>query len=210
MNRSYVTIDDIEIRVLDNENSLFLRAFLPTEKLSHNIYDKKERRFFKEKVCKGVFLNCIDRENLKILLNHNYKKEIQVKDIDIYEKSEGLYVEATVVPSEELLLAIEEDLITGVSYGFIVGLDKFEKVDGEWIRTIISFSKIMEISILFVDFQPCYPLASAIVCNNKEDVPKEEVKALKKAIQQMREESASHEIERMKSALNRLKGKGRY
>lgn len=209
MNRSYVTIDDIEIRVLDNENSLFLRAFLPTEKLSHNIYDKKERRFFKEKVCKGVFLNCIDRENLKILLNHNYKKEIQVKDIDIYEKSEGLYVEATVVPSEELLLAIEEDLITGVSYGFIVGMDKFEKINGEFIRTIISFDKIMEISILYGDSQPCYPLASAIICEDKKYISKEEIKALKEKIKRLREVSAKQELETLKENIKRMK-KGRY
>lgn len=185
--KNYIQSNLIEIRVAGGGDSLFIRAFLPTGKLSHDIFDTKNKRFFKEKVCKGAFLNCINKDSLKILLQHDYKKELKIKEIDIYEKSDGLYIEANVIPSEELLQAIEEDKITGVSYGFIVGLDKFEKVDGELIRTIISFNKIMEVSILYGNAKPCYPLATAIVCDNKDDLPKEEIKVLKKAIRQMRE-----------------------
>lgn len=209
MMKNYIQSNQIEIRVADG-GSLFIKAFLPTGKLSHEIFDTKNKRFFKEKVCKGAFLNCIDKDNLKILLNHDYKKELKVKEMDIYEKSDGLYVEANITPSEELLKAIEEDEITGVSYGFLVGVDKFEKINGEWVRTIISFARIMEISVLHGKYKPCYPLATAICCNNEEDVPKEELKALKKAIKQMKDESARQEIERLKAELNRLKGKGRY
>lgn len=204
--KNYIQSNNIEIRVADG-GSLFIKAFLPTGKLSHDIFDTKNKRFFKEKVCKGAFLNCIDKDELKILLNHNYSKELKIKDIDIYEKSDGLYVEGNIIPTEELLQAIENNEINGVSYGFLVGVDKFEKINGEWIRTIISFSKVMEISILYGKYNPCYPLATAICCNNKEDIPKEELKALKKAIKQMRDESARQEIARMKTDLNRLKGR---
>lgn len=204
--KNYIQSNNIEIRVAGS-GSLFIKAFLPTGKLSHEIFDAKNKRFFKEKVCKGAFLNCIDKDNLKILLQHDYSKQLKVKDMDIYEKADGLYIEADIIPTEELLQAIEDDKITGISYGFLVGVDRFEKVNGEWIRTIISFSKIMEISILYGECKPCYPLASVIVCDNKKDVPKEELKALKKAIQQMREENTRQEISRMKTDLNRLKGR---
>lgn len=208
MMKNYIKSNQIEIRVADG-GSLFIKAFLPTGKLSHKIFDTKNKRFFREKVCKGAFLNCIDKDNLKILLNHNYSKELKVKDIYIYEKSDGLYIEADIIPTEELLQAVEDNEITGVSYGFLVGVDRFEKVDGGWIRTIISFDRIMEISVLHGKYNPCYPLATAICCNNKEDIPKEELKALKKVIKQMRDESARQEIERLKAEIKRMR-RGRY
>lgn len=204
--KSYIQSNNIEIRSGIGD-SLFIKAFLPTGKLSHDIFDAKNKRFFKERVCKGAFLNCIDKDRLKILLNHNYKKEIKIKDIDIHEKTEGLYVEANIIPSQELLKAIEDSNITGVSYGFLVGVDKFENIDGELIRTIISFEKIMEVSILYGECKPCYPLASVIVCDNKEDAYKEEAKILKKSIKQIKEELARLKIEEMKLEVNRLKGR---
>lgn len=204
MQKSYIKSNNIEVRVSDG-GKLFLKAFLPTEKLSHNIYHKEKKVFFKEKVSRGSFSKSIDKENLKILLQHDYSKEMKSECIEAYETEEGLCIEATIYPNMELLEAIVEERITGVIYGFVCSRDRFDIVNGQYIRTILEFDKIMEISILHSSCEPCYPLATAIVTGDKTEIAKEEIKTMKKLINKIRTDTMKRDVELMRYEINRLK-----
>lgn len=207
--KSYIQSNNIEIRVAEG-GKLFLKAFLPTEKLSHNIYHKEKRIFFKEKVSSGAYSKAIDINNLKILLQHDYSKELVVEDMDIFETVDGLSIEATIEPSMELIEAIAGDKVNGVSYGFLVENDKFEMARGEWTRTILSFRKIMEVSILHSKQEPCYPLASAILSDDRVTIAKEEVQAMKDIISRIKADTINREVEQIREELEKLKRKGKY
>lgn len=207
--KSYIQSSNIEIRVAE-EGKLFFKAFLPTEKLSHFIYHKERKIFFKEKVSSGAYSKAIDKKNLKILLQHDYSKELVVEDMDIFETVEGLSIEATIVPNMELIEAIAGDKVNGVSYGFVVENDVFEMVRGEWIRSILSFNKIMEVSILHSKQEPCYPSASAILSDDRVMIAKEEIQAMKDIISRIKADTINREVEQIREELDKLKRKGKY
>lgn len=72
MNRT-VTTNDIEIRIKDN-GTMLIRGMLPTNSLSHTLYNKKKRRFFKEMILPGAFQEIISKKTLQILLQHDFEK----------------------------------------------------------------------------------------------------------------------------------------
>lgn len=199
MNRSYVTINDIEIRILDS-GSILIKGILPTNTLSGNIYSKEKRIFFKEIIKDGCFDKMISKRTPKILLNHKADKEQKLLKFEGKETKKGLRFQAEIIPTEELIKNITK--VTGLSFAFTKKLDKWELRKKEWIRTVLEFETMGEISILY-DCFPAYP-STVIIAEDEEKLKKGELSELKKEINKER-------VKNLRRELNSLKrGMGRY
>lgn len=150
---NYLKGQEVEIRVIGG--NLFIKGFLPTGILSHSMFDKKRREFFKERIKPQAFSNAMRKEQPKLLLQHDHSKELEVVSFTWREGQKGLSFEAEVKPNEELINNL--DATTGISFGFFINEEVWERENGEIVRTIISFSKLIELSILHSKSEPAYP-----------------------------------------------------
>lgn len=204
--KNYIKTDNIEIRVLE-KGSILVKGVLPTNTLSGELYSKERKVFFREIIKEGCFDSILLRQQApKILLNHKSDREQKLIKFQGKETKKGLIFQAEILPSGELIKNI--DNIKGLSFGFVKKSDSWSLKNGSWIRTILEFEALYEISILY-NYVPAYP-STVLIAEDEESLKKEEIKSMRKVIKQLREESARQEIERMKTELNRLKVKGRY
>ena len=120
MQKSYIRSNSIEIRVVDGGKSLIVGGFIPTNQLSHTLFDKKRKEFFKEKIKDGAFSKAINEKIPLLLLNHSYSDGLEVISFDWSENDRGLRFEAEVLPDEALIKAIDDNSINGLSFGFII------------------------------------------------------------------------------------------
>lgn len=200
MDKRYFNTNDIEIRVADDLKSLIISGFIPTEQLSHTLYHKKRRAFFKEKVRCGAFSEAIKIKQPLLLLNHDYDKGLDVLNFEWSETQRGLRFEAEVLPDIELIEAIQDDCINGVSFGFNVEKDVWERVNGELIRTVVSFKSLTEISVLCGENnQPAYPQTSAFASDSRKFVLEKELQHLKQLVSKLRLEDMKKRIDELKS-----------
>lgn len=82
MQKSYIRSNSIEIRVVDGGKSLIVGGFIPTNQLSHTLFDKKRKEFFKEKIKDGAFSKAINEKIPLLLLNHSYSDGLEVISFD--------------------------------------------------------------------------------------------------------------------------------
>lgn len=200
MDKRYFNTNDIEIRVAGDLKSLIVIGFIPTNQLSHALYDRKRKEFFKEKIQRGAFSEQIQRKQPLLLLNHDYDKCLDIINFDWSETQRGVRFEAQVLPDIELIEAVEKGSINGVSFGFNVEKDIWERANGELIRTVVSFKKLTEISILHSKCQPAYPQTTAFVSDSRKVVLDKELQHLKQLVNRLRLEEMKRTIEELKRA----------
>lgn len=198
---NYLRSNSIEIRIANDRYSLVISGYLPTNQLSHALYDKNRKEFFREKIQKGAFEKAINDTIPRLLLNHNSEKELKIIKFNSYEDDNGLNFNVEIQPNEELIEAIDSDSITGLSFGFKAGeRQTWQRVNGELIRTIYKFKSLDEISILFGEGNlPAYPQTSVLVGESRKCIIDQEIKNLKETLSKLRYED-------MKSTLKSLKG----
>ena len=209
MNKSYISSNDIEIRVGDGGKSIIISGFIPSNQLSHTLFDKKRKEFFREKIKDGAFSKSINEKNPSLLLNHNWKQELEVVSFDWSENSSGLRFEAEILPDEALIEAIDMDLINGLSFGFVVEKSgqSWARVNGELIRTINKFKELMEISIVYgKNNQPAYPKTIVFAGSSKKVLIEKEIHHLKQKINKLRlndiEKHRKRQIDYMRSFID--------
>lgn len=198
MNRTVVT-NDIEIRIRDN-GSMFIKGMLPTNSLSHTLYNKKKRRFFKEMILPGAFEEVISKKTPKFLLQHDYKKEQQLISFNGKEKERlGYCFEAEIIPTQELISNI--DKVNGLSFEFISKSreEEWGKIKGQFIRKIKSFAKINEISILYGECIPAYPASRVFIGENEKELSENEIQAMKKTVCKMRYEQMKERLKELRN-----------
>ena len=202
MDKNYFRSNSIEIRIADGGESLIIAGFLPTNQLSHVLFSKERKEFFREKISNGVFGKAIKEKTPLLLLNHSYKAEdkLEIISFDSSESERGLHFTAEVVPNMKLIEAIDNNLINGLSFGFVV--DKYgqswARVNGELIRTINKFF-LREISVLFGESNiPAYPQTTAFVDSSKKVVIEKEIHHLKQEINKLRLKEIKSNIEKLK------------
>jgi hypothetical protein len=115
---------------------------------------------FRETIAPGAFRDAIDRSDVRALVNHdsNYilgrKKNGTLK---LWEDERGLAIDIDPPPTQwanDLLVSISRGDIDQMSFGFTVGEDRWEEVDGETRRTILRVDELYDVSP--VTF-PAYP-----------------------------------------------------
>lgn len=203
--KNYIKTNNIEIRVLE-KGSILVKGVLPTNTPSGEIYSKERKVFFREIIKEGCFDSILLRKQVpKILLNHKTDTEQKLLKFKGKETESGLIFHAEIQPTEELIKNIGS--IKGLSFGFVKKSDSWSLKKGSWIRTILEFEDLYEISILY-NCVPAYP-SKVLIAEDEEGLKKEEIKDMRKAINQMRDAEAKREIERLKVDLKRMR-KGRY
>lgn len=199
MQKSYIRSNSIEIRVVDGGKSLIVGGFIPTNQLSHTLFDKKRKEFFKEKIKDGAFSKAINEKIPLLLLNHSYSDGLEVISFDWSENDRGLRFEAEVLPDEALIKAIDDNSINGLSFGFIIEDQSYSRGNGELIRTVISFKELMEISILMgEENQPAYPQTTAFISNSRKVLIEKEIHHLKQGINKLRLKEMKRTIDQLK------------
>lgn len=205
MDKNYFKSNSIEIRVAEGGNSLIISGFIPTNQLSHSLFDKKKKVFFREKIKDGAFASAINEKTPLLLLNHSYKDELEVISFEWSEGAIGLRFEAEVLPDEALIKAIDNDSINGLSFGFLV-VDKsgesWEMIRGEWIRTIHKFNSLIEISVLWGESNiPAYPQTTAFVDSSKKVIMEKEIHHLRQELNRMRLEDMTRQVKQLKKGI---------
>ncbi len=201
MDKNYFKSNSIEIRVAEGGNSLIVAGFLPHNQLSHTLFSKERKEFFQEKISDGAFSKAIKEKIPLLLLNHSYKKQLEVISFNYSEEARGLRFEAEILPDEELIKAINNGSINGLSFGFTVDKvgESWARINGQLVRTIHKFNSLMEISVLFGQSnQPAYPQTTAFVSDSKKVIIEKEIKHLKQTLNKIRAESLRYELERLK------------
>ena len=125
---------------------------------------------------------------MRLLYDHNPaagtigRSKFGVGTLRLYVDDEGLKFECE-IPNTPFGKTIEEGIrrkdIDGVSFGFYVGKDEKEKnADGTFNRRVLSFRKLVEISVL--DVLPAYTDTQVAVRAIEEIEEQEKIEAKKK------------------------------
>lgn len=191
-------INQCEIRTAEN-GDLVITGLLPTESYSEVMFNVNKRIFFKEIISRGAFDVILEKVRPKLIINHDYDKELILKSFEAKESAKGLEFEAVISSEGEFTKEIKENIgkINGLSYGFVCGKDVWIKNYDRHIRRIHSFNDFMEISIL-IGKEPCYSATEVTIfpAGAKEQLTEleqyklwlreEQLKVLKETIEQLK------------------------
>jgi len=121
---------------------------------------------FREKLEPGCFADAIRKSDPRALLNHDSNIVLgrsSAGTLRLWEDTVGLGVEIhppKTQTAKDLIELIRRGDISQMSFGFIVGLDRWERIDGENIRTILATVELFDVSIVTY---PAYPDTSVKV-----------------------------------------------
>lgn len=191
-------INKCEIRTKEN-GDIVVKGLLPTESYSEVMFNVNKRIFFKEVISKGAFDMILEKVTPKLIINHDYSKELILKSFKAKESTQGLEFESVISSESEFIKEIKDNIgkINGLSYGFVCGRDVWIKNYDRHIRRIHSFADFMEISIL-IGKEPCYSATEVTIfpTGAKEQLSEleqyklwlreEQLKILKETIEQLK------------------------
>jgi HK97 family phage prohead protease len=99
---------------------------------------------FRERIAPGAFAKAITSSDIRALWNHDSNIVLgrnKAGTLRLSEDSAGLYYECdppdTQLVRDMVLAPIERGDVNQCSFGFSTRNDKWQKVDGEWIRTLL-------------------------------------------------------------------------
>lgn len=141
----------MQVKLEVRSNSITLEGYV-------NVPERKSRVMpsirgkFTESIAGGAFKRAIEKaEEIKILLNHDSKRELgsTKSNLELKEDEIGLYAKAEVFDDEVRQLAIDKKL-TGWSFGFKVNKDKWIDTDEGIQHRTVEDLDLFEVSILSV------------------------------------------------------------
>ena len=167
---------NVEIRTTGD--SIYIMGCLPINSLSEVLKDKRRIKRFREYIVPNAFKNALEKNKAKgyktkLLLNHQYTRELFYSSFEFEEIESGLmfkFILPKLDKNLEILKGVDEKNCS-FSFSFILG--KCEEYPSEekgtdYIRRVESFAEFMEISILDRYTTPAYPKASGFKANNKQ------------------------------------------
>jgi len=119
---------------------------------------------FREKIAPGAFASSLGGD-IRALVSHDPAKVIgrtKAGTLRLKEDSHGLAVENDLPETSfarDLVVSIERGVMTSMSFGFSTRKDHWEKINGEWVRTLLDV-ELFEVSA--VGF-PAYPQTDVTV-----------------------------------------------
>ncbi len=115
---------------------------------------------FREMIAPGAFKDAIEKSDIRALLNHDSNFVLGRKKngtLSLWEDERGLAIDIDLPATQwanDLLVTIGRGDIDQMSFGFMVGEDLWEEIDGETRRTILRVDELFDVSP--VTF-PAYP-----------------------------------------------------
>lgn len=131
---------------------------------------------FRERIADGAFTNTLKTADVRALWNHNADYplgRVKAGTLSLSEDSRGL--KFSIIPPDtqyarDLMTSIERGDVDQMSFGFWTIDDKWEKLDGKWVRTLLEV-ELFDVSPVTY---PAYPQTSAAVRSKLEEFTQED------------------------------------
>ena len=116
--------------------------------------------WFTEQIDKRAFDGVLSESDVVCLFNHNENQILGRESngtLKLSVDGRGLHMENTLPKTtlgKDIDLLVQRKDIKHQSFGFVVGEDKWETVDGKEVRTILNIKKLVDVSLVTY---PAYP-----------------------------------------------------
>jgi uncharacterized protein len=120
---------------------------------------------FRERIAPGAFESSLSDADVRALFNHDPNIVLgrtKAGTLSVMEDSRGLAIEISppdTAPVRDLLVSIRRGDVSQMSFGFYTRSDKWNKVDDEWVRTLLDVELLDVSPVTF----PAYPQTSVAV-----------------------------------------------
>lgn len=161
MKKEIRQLDAAELRAEKTENGYTIRGYAA-------VFDKKSLDLggFREIIQRGAFANALASKDLDCvaLLNHDNNMLFARSSsgtLSLKEDENGLLSEWTMPDTQlgkDTAKLVERGDISKMSFGFYINKDHWEERDGEYTRTVLDVSKLVDVSLVT---RPAYPDTSA-------------------------------------------------
>lgn len=170
-------IKDCQLQA-DETGSLKVGGYINvTERESEMLYNKKNGKWFKEIMKKGVFKRAIERasQNIPLLFEHDWSKQLASLEegtLELREDNIGLRFDA-VIKDESTYEQVRAGIINSCSFGFRVLAEEVESINTRLEKRFVSAIELLEVSLVK---NPAY-VGSLCETRNYEEELKEEERA---------------------------------
>lgn len=112
--------------------------------------DSQDLGGFIERIEAGAFAEAMERSDPVALFNHNADLilgRLGAGTLELEENDRGLFYAVPELPASrgDVLEAVQRGDVAGNSFAFIVDTDRWEKRDGEHVRIIEKFSRLIDV-----------------------------------------------------------------
>lgn len=145
-------IKDCQLQADDN-GSLKVGGYINvTERESEMLYNKKNGKWFKEIMKKGVFKRAIERaiDNIPLLFEHDWNRKlasIEEGSLVLKEDNIGLRFDA-VINDESVYQEVRAGVINSCSFGFRALAEEVESINSKLERRLVSAIELLEVSLV--------------------------------------------------------------
>ena len=191
-------IKDCQLQA-DESGSLKVGGYINvTERESEMLYNKKNGKWFKEVMKKGVFKRAIQKAttNIPLLFEHDWNRQLASVDegsLILKEDNIGLRFDA-VIKDESIYQQVKAGVINSCSFGFKALAEEVNSINSRLEKRIVSAIELMEVSLVK---NPAY-VGSLCETRSYEEELKEEERANCDTDEKQERESLDEEIEKEK------------
>lgn len=191
-------IKDCQLQAEEN-GSLKVGGYINvTERESEMLFNKKNGKWFKEVMKKGVFQRAIERanRNIPLLFEHNWQKQlasVEEGSLTLKEDNIGLRFDA-VIKDESVYEQVKAGIINSCSFGFRALAEEVESINSKLEKRFVSAIELMEVSLVK---NPAY-VGSLCETRSYEEELQEEEKAKCNSEEEQRNDNPEQEIEEEK------------
>lgn len=145
-------IKDCQLQA-DDTGSLKVGGYINvTERESEMLYNKKNGKWFKEIMKKGVFKRAIERagQNIPLLFEHDWNKQLaSIEDgsLTLREDNIGLRFDA-VIKDESVYQQVKAGIINSCSFGFRALAEEVESINTRLEKRFVSAIELLEVSLV--------------------------------------------------------------
>lgn len=145
-------IKDCQLQA-DDAGSLKVGGYINvTERESEMLYNKKNGKWFKETMKKGVFKRAIERagQNIPLLFEHDWNKQlasVEEGTLELREDNIGLRFDA-VIKDESIYQQVKAGIINSCSFGFKALAEEVESINSRLEKRFVSAIELLEVSLV--------------------------------------------------------------
>ena len=192
-------IKDCQLQA-DESGSLKVGGYINvTERESEMLYNKKNGKWFKEIMKKGVFKRAIERasQNIPLLFEHDWSKQLASLEegtLELREDNIGLRFDA-VIKDESIYEQVRSGIINSCSFGFRVLTEEVESINTRLEKRFVSAIELLEVSLVK---NPAYVGSLCETRSYEEELKEEERAKCGSSDEEKREENPEVEAEEEK------------
>lgn len=192
-------IKDCQLQA-DETGSLKVGGYINvTERESEMLYNKKNGKWFKEIMKKGVFKRAIERagQNIPLLFEHDWNKQLASLEegtLELREDNIGLRFDA-VIKDESIYEQVKAGIINSCSFGFRALAEEVESINTRLEKRFVSAIELLEVSLVK---NPAYVGSLCETRSYEEELKEEERAKCGSSDEEKREENPEVEAEEEK------------